>query len=387
MSRGRDLRPEIAGYNEIINEIAVCRKYGHDYRNDRGLKAAVINRLHPRIIDFAVSDIIEETPNVKTFRLVPKNGYLPPFIAGQYINLYAEIQGVRTSRPYSISSSPRQRAYYDITVARVGNGFFSDYLLDKVNEGDSFQSSSPSGQFYFNPVFHSKNSVFIAGGSGITPFMSMIREICDAGLDRNVTIFYGNRNEQNAIFHNELISLSSRYENIKYIPVFSEPSSSGPWKTGLIDEKCISEEIKSSIDRTFYICGPEAMYNFCIPQLQMLNIPSKHLRREMFSSASDITKEQGWPSGLTGREEFTVTVRGFKQVKAKSGETLLASLERAGIVVPVNCRCGECSICRVKLVSGKVFQPRGVHLRASDFQYGYVHSCKCYPLGDLEIIL
>lgn len=377
----------IERFDEISKEVEVSRKYGTDYRSEKGKTRSITDLYHPPRLDLRVSEIIEETPDVKTIRLVSTAGYLPPFQAGQYINLYGEVRGVRTSRPYSISSSPRQRAYYDITVARISNGFFSDYLLDSVRKGDLLQSSAPSGNFYFNPLFHSMNSVFIAGGSGVTPFMSMIKEICDAGLDRNVTLIYGSRKEDSIIFHDRLSHLAARYSNIKYIPVISEPDAGYAGRNGFIDSVCIKDSVKDISDCTYYICGPEAMYDFCLSQLESLSIPRKKIRREMSSSAGDITSEQGWPGHLTGREEFTVKVKGKQAVTAKSGETLLSSLERAGIIVPVNCRCGECSICRVKLVSGRVFQPRGVLLREADARFGYIHSCKSYPLEDLEIIL
>lgn len=383
----KDYIKQIERYDDVTREVEIGRKYGIDYRSEKGRTKKIIGLYHPDIIDLTVTEIIKESVTAKTFRLVPKTGYLPPFQAGQYINVYGEVQGIRTSRPYSISSSPKQRAYYDITVARIENGFFSDYLLDSVKRGDSIQSSAPSGNFYFNPLFHSRNSVFIAGGSGITPFMSMIREICDAGLDRSVTLLYGNRTTSNILFHDELDSLAFRYPDFKYIPVIAEPPMGYKGIRGFINASCIEKCVKDLSDCTFYICGPEAMYDYCMPELKSMNIPAKRIRKEMFSCSSDITKEQGWPHNLTGNEEFTVKVKGNKTVKARSGETLLASLERAGIIVPVNCRCGECSICRVRLVSGKVFMPRGVLLREADVKFGYIHSCKAYPLEDLEIIL
>lgn len=377
----------IENFDQIITEREINRKYGTDYHSHKGKTDKIIDRYHPKNLNLVVIDIIAETDNVKTIRLSSENGYLPPFQAGQYINVYGEVENIQTSRPYSISSSPRQRAYYDITVAKIENGFFSDHLLNNIKKGDKIQTSSPSGQFYYNPIFHSKKSVFIAGGSGITPFMSMLREINDAGLDREITLFYGNRDEKNIIFHKELLEISSKNKNIKYIPVFSQPQATCTGKQGFIDAKCIKEEIPDIADCTYYICGPQAMYDFVLPQLESLNIPGRWIRKEMFSSAGDITKESGWPSNLNGSEEFSVKVKGAKTIKAKSGETLLSSLERAGIVVPVKCRSGECSICRVKLVSGKVFIPQGVHIREADRKFGYVHSCKCYPLENLEIIL
>ncbi|HOO72903.1 MAG TPA: FAD-binding oxidoreductase [Spirochaetota bacterium] len=378
---------QLDGYDEVVREIDISRKFGIDYRADRGKTRKVIDRYHPDVIEYTVTDIIEETPDVKTLRLVSKSGYLPPFQAGQYINVYAEVQGIRTSRPYSISSSPRQRAYYEITIGRVENGFFSDFLLGKIRRGDSLKSSGPSGNFYFNPLFHRKNSVFIAGGTGITPFMSMMREICDAGLERRVTLLYGSRTEKNITFNDELLDMASRFGNVTYIPVISEPSQRYSGKKGFIDSNRIMESVPDIVDCTFYICGPGAMYDFCLPQLEALNIPGKRIRKEMFSSSGDITKEAGWPAGMTGKETFNVTIKGGRNIKATSGETLLSSLERAGLVVPVNCRSGECSMCRIKLVSGTVFQPRGVLLREADVRFGYVHSCKAYPLEDLEIIL
>jgi ferredoxin len=84
---------------------------------------------------------------------------------------------------------------------------------------------------------------------------------------------------------------------------------------------------------------------------------------------------------------FSVQVKNGKQLKARAGDPLLVSLEKGGAVVPSLCRSGECSMCRLKILSGKVFQPAGVPVRKSDRQFGYVHSCAAYPLSDLEILL
>lgn len=377
----------IEGFDDVKREVEISRKYGTDYRSMKGNTKRIIELYHPDSLELTVSEIIKESVTAKTFRLVPKNGYLPPFQAGQYINVYGDVDGVHTSRPYSISSSPRQKAYYDITVARKENGFFSGYLLDKIKRGDSIQSSAPSGNFYYNPLSHSRKSVFIAGGSGITPFMSMIREICDAGLDREVTLLYGNRTTANILFHDELDELKFRYPDFKYVPVVVEPPMGYNGVRGLIDAGCIKKCVNDYSSCTYYLCGPDAMYDFCIPQIVSLGIKHRWIRKEMFSTSADVTLDPAWPKKLSGKEEFTVKVKGHDPVKAKSGETLLTSLERAGIIVPVNCRCGECSVCRVKLVSGKVFMPRGVLLREADEKFGYIHSCKAYPLEDLEIIL
>ena len=378
---------KIEGIDESLAEIEVNRKYGIDYRLEKGRTREIIARLHPEKLNLIVSEVTRETAGAKTFRLVSENGYLPPFEAGQYINLFVEIDGVRTSRPYSICSSPRQRAYYDIAVARIATGFVSDFFLDTVKAGDRFEAHGPAGNFHYNRVFHGKKQVFLAGGSGITPFMSMISEALNSGMDRQMHLIYGSRTPEAALFNKELADFAEKHDNFTFTLVVSEPDSCFDGHTGFIDAECIKDITGEISGHMFYICGPEVMYDFCRAELEKLNVPARRIRREMFGPRQDIRHEPGWPDALTGDETFTVTVRGKKKIEALSGEPLLVALERAGFRVPVSCRSGECSLCRVKLVSGKVFQARGVLLRYADEKYGYIHSCKSYPISDMEIML
>lgn len=370
----------------ILNEIAVSEKVGKDFSLDKNRTERIINQLHPAVLNLRISEIIPATKDAKTIRFVSENGYLPPFEAGQYINVAVEIDGVRTTRPYSICSSPRQRAYYEITVARIKNGFVSDYFLDNAKVGDKFEANGPQGVFHFNPVFHYKRSVFLAGGSGITPFMSMIREVLEKGLDRELHLIYGARNIDLAIFDAELKDFAKKYNNFHYTLVLSDKDAKGGDRHGFIDADCIKDVVKTLDKTTFYLCGPQVMTDFCVDVLKSLNVRSRDIRREMFGARQDIQNEPGFPKELTGSEVFKLKV-GDKVIDAKCNESILCALERAGIRVNVCCRSGECSLCRVKLVSGKVFMPRGVLLRHADEMFGYIHSCKAYPISDVEIAL
>lgn len=383
----KDFREDIEGYREIKQEMEVCRKYGIDYRVQKGRRAEVVNRLHPKVLKLKLADIIQETPSAKTLRLVAREGSLPPFQAGQYINLQVEINGIRTSRPYSISSSPHQMAYYDITVRKIENGFVSAYLFDQIKVGEEFESSGPAGNFYYNPLFHGQKLVLLAGGSGVTPFMSMIRENTDLGLEREIHLFYGSKTSDELIFHDELSAISARRSNFHYHPVLENPAAGYGGLRGMISTDLITTVLGDQVIDTYYICGPQAMYDTLLPQLQALSIPARKIRHEMFGTPADITAQPGWPRGISKDTTFTVNVLGKKSLPAQAGEPLLIALEKAGLVVPSLCRSGECSLCRVQLLSGKVFQPQGVLLRESDRQYGYIHSCKSYPLDDLEIRL
>lgn len=378
---------QLDGYTEIQQEIAILEKYAVDRTAERGLVRSIIDRLHPETITLSVSEIHEETLSTKTLRLVAQDGYLPPFQAGQYINLFVDVGGMRTSRPYSIASSPRQAGYYDITIRRVEDGFVSSYLLDDVGIGEAFQSTSPSGQFYYNPLFHGKELVFLAGGSGITPFMSMIREITDSGLDREVHLIYGSRSPEDIIFNTEMAERSKQHPNIKVHTVISEPPKGYKGLAGFITADLIKELVPNMDRNMFYICGPEVMYHFVQKELARLNIPERKVRTEVSGPPENVASQPGWPDTIDLETEFTVKVKGFTTFKARAGEPLMNAMERVGIEVKASCRSGECSLCRTKLLAGKVFQPADVKIRKSDITFGYIHPCKAYPLEDLTLLI
>jgi ferredoxin-NADP reductase len=372
---------------EVLQEIADKRKTGPDYRLENGKVDATIARLHQNDLHLVVNEIIEQGKLAKTFRLVAKEGILPVFEAGQYLNLFTEIDGVRTSRPYSISSSPKQRSYYEITVARIKTGFVSDYFMDNVKVGSEFTANGPAGSFHYNAVFHSKKSVMVAGGSGITPFMSMSREIFDSRLSREVHLIYGCRNSEAVLFKAELESIAEKHPNFTFSLVLSEPEEGFAGRTGFIDAKCLKDLVEDIQGSTFYICGPQIMNDFVVAALESLKVRKAMIRREMFGSRADIQNEPGWPKELTGKESFTILVDDKTKVPALCGESILTSLERAGVRMNVCCRSGECSLCRVQLTDGKVFLSKGMLLRHADEKFGYIHSCKAYPISDVRINL
>jgi glycine betaine catabolism B len=382
----KDIIQKIDGYDEIIREAAVLEKYGFDYQARRGEVRNILNALHPQKLDLTVSEIIQETASAKSIKLVNEDGSLPPFQAGQYINVFVETGGVRTSRPYSIASSPAQTGYYEITVRRVDDGFVSNFLLDELKPGDRLYSSSPSGNFHYNPLFHGDKLAFIAGGSGITPFMSMIRELADKNLSRRLHLFYGSRIEDDVIYRQEIDRISSVHRNFTWDMVISEPVPSFRGLKGFINDDLIKERL-DGLGWTFFVCGPEAMYQFCLPELEKLSIPAGKTKIEVMGAPKNIVLHPGWPENVKAGDVFKVAIKGKKTISAPALEPLMISLEREGVAIPALCRSGECSLCRTKLLSGKVYQPNGVKLRKSDKAFGYIHPCMAYPITDIEILL
>ena len=271
-------------------------------------------------------------------------------------------------------------------MAEIKDGFVSDYFCNNVKQGDKFQANGPAGVFHYNSVFHGKKSLFLAGGSGITPLLSMTREIIDANLDRDIVMLYGCRNLDVALYHEELEGYAKTHSNFKYYLVVSDEIPSWNGEKGFLNRDLIQKLVPDFRERTSYICGPQVMNDFCQNELKEMNVPIKKIRREMFGTRRDIQNEPGWPENLKGDELFKIKV-GDKVIQGKACESILVALERSGIRVNVCCRSGECSLCRVKLVSGNVFLSRGMMRRYADEKFGYIHSCKAYPIGDVEIML
>ncbi len=381
-----EIARQIEGYEDILKESAILEKYGFDYQTKKGEVKKIVDALHPARLDLTVSEINPETPSAKSIKLVCESGYLPPFQAGQYINVFVETGGVRTSRPYSIASSPTQTGYYEITVRRVEDGFISNYLLDELKPGDKLSSSSPAGTFHYNPLMHGDSLAFIAGGSGITPFMSMIREAADKNLKRRMHLLYGCKDENDVIYRSELERITAAHPNITWDLVISEPSPSYSGLKGFINDSLIKERL-GNLEKMFFLCGPEAMYQFCQPQLDKLPIPARKIKKEVMGAPKNIASYPGWPQKVKAGDTFKVAIKGKKTINALASEPLMISLEKSGIIIPALCRSGECSLCRTKLLAGKVYQPNGVKLRKSDRTFGYIHPCMAYPITDIAIML
>ena len=173
----------------------------------------VARALHPGKFPLEVISIKEASPTAKTFTFVSKTGHIPYFKAGQFLTLEFHIGNSYVTRPYSISSAPYQtrgeHPIVEITVRKSkGDGFICDYLYNEVKVGDVFVGEVGLGQFYYEPLRDAKNVVALAGGSGITPFVSMAKEIKNGKLDMHLTILYGSVSQNDIIIKDDLAQRS-----------------------------------------------------------------------------------------------------------------------------------------------------------------------------------
>jgi ferredoxin-NADP reductase len=318
--------------------------------------------------------------------MVSVKGQVPFFKAGQYINLFVNIKGIATSRPYTISSPPG-KPYLDITIRRKPDGFVSPYLLDQIKPGDILESTGPVGTFCYEPLIDAPHLVFLAGGSGITPFTSIIRDLTAKHPSVQVHLLYGSRIPEDVIFKDELTILAAEHPDIKMDMIISEPPNDWDGNRGFLDKENIESLVGSIKGKTFFICGPIQMQTLCEKALTDLGVPKRRIKTEACSAPEDVSLASGWP-GIALETEFDVVEeRSGISFKARAGEPLMNSLEKAGLVVPVVCRSGECAACRTKLVSGCVYSPGHVHRRWADKKSNYIHPCMSYPIEDLRIRL
>ena len=364
-------------------QAAPAREITADYAINNNARA-----LHPDYQKLALTQIVTHPgAGAKTFVFESADGVpLAYFRAGQYLSLKLKLDGSVLSRPYSISSAPKDAlaGRYELTVRANPGGFAADRLLEEAKVGDTFYASAPQGNFYYEELRDPRHIVALAGGSGITPFLSMARAIADGTEDFDLTILFGSRTEEQILFRGELAELN-RNDRIRVIHVLSDEERAG-YEHGLLTAELVRKYAPE--EYSLFICGPDAMYRFLEGELEKLGLPRKNVRRELLGVTKDIAADPDFPAAAKGTA-FSVVVRqgpNETTIRASGEEPILTALERAGLTVPSRCRSGECGWCRTKVISGEFYAPAAhEHRRWADQHSGYIHPCVTFPVSDMVL--
>jgi ferredoxin len=134
-----------------------------------------------------------------------------------------------------------------------------------------------------------------------------------------------------------------------------------------------------------YVCGPPAMYAYQLEQLDRMGHPRRRVRLEANGIAQPPGVDPNWPADVDPTAEVTVAVRGRGTFRSPRNRPLLDALEDNGFQPEASCRSGECSLCRVRVVSGSVHNAAEARLRMSDPGFGFTHSCSAFPVTDVEV--
>ena len=345
--------------------------------------------LHPDFLELVIDSIIARN-EAKTFVLKRPDGKpLPYFRAGQYLSLKLPLDGSLVTRSYSLCSSPKEAlsGTYAITVRANPGGFVADRLLSEKKIGDTVISSGPQGFFYYEDLRDANQVVGLAGGSGITPFLSMARALCDGIEDFNLTLLYGSRTEEEILFRGELDEIARICPKFRLIHVLSDETKEG-FESGFITSDLIRKYAPAEEPFSVFLCGPEAMYRFLRPEIEKLDLPERLFRRKLIDVTKTPWECEGYPQEARGTQ-VQLTVRQGPQewcIPASADEPVLVAIERAGIKAPSRCRAGECGWCRSRLLAGTVFIPQENEMRRwADIHYGYIHPCCSFPTSDLVL--
>ncbi|MBR3203821.1 MAG: iron-sulfur cluster-binding domain-containing protein [Solobacterium sp.] len=382
---------DVLGANRVTNARRKLIESGSPDNIYKDHIKEVANELHPKVTHVVVTKVEDVSPTARRFTFEATEGdKLPPFQAGQYCSLDLKIGDTLTTRPYSISSAPfeartGEHPFFQLTFrnGKPDSGFAANWIYANVKAGDTFTAHLPFGEFYYEPLRDAKNVVALAGGSGITPFYAMAKEIEHGTLDMNLTILYGSVSTKDIILEQQLNAIHS--DKVKFVNVISgEEDYEG--EKGFLSRDIIKKY--SQPDTTYFVCGPLPMYHFVKGELDALNVPARRIRMEVFGAPRDVTAAEGYPKDFTPKTFKLTVLRGIQEdvIDADSREPITVAMERAGIKNNSRCRSGACGFCRTELVKGDVFvAPEGDGRRKADKQFGYIHACSTWPLSDCTI--
>ncbi|MCH6235408.1 2Fe-2S iron-sulfur cluster-binding protein [Cognataquiflexum rubidum] len=356
------------------------------------------NKRGDHYMSLKVREVVKETSDTVTIYFEQPEPYLD-YKPGQYISLILELGGKEVRRSYSLCTSPFTDPHPGITIKRVQGGLVSNYLNEKIRPGKTIEIIKPLG--HFTTEFHSKNKnqfVMVAGGSGITPIMGIIKSVFVNEPESKVTLIYCSRSEDQIIFKKQLDAFESKYpDRFKIFHNISQPSSGWTGLKGRLDvekvKTILNENNHPGLDSPkFFTCGPDGVMDTAISAFESMGFDKKSIFKESFFSDIHAKEETLKSEGKLSPEltrEIEVTVEGQSySFEVPAGKTILEAGLDKDINMPYSCQSGLCTACRGKLISGKVDMIEDAGLSESEIAAGYILCCSSKPASsDIKIVI
>ncbi|MBA4056444.1 MAG: oxidoreductase, partial [Marivirga sp.] len=316
--------------------------------------------------------------------------------SGQFLTLIVPVQGKEVRRAYSLCTSPFVDDDLAVTVKRVDNGLMSNWLPDNLKAGLKLKVMEPMGQFTTEYSKSNKRHIILfAGGSGITPMMSIIKSILTQEPDSICSLIYCNRDVDSIIFRNELDKLQTTYEGrLHVIHILDNAPMNWQGYSGLLNHDMLTKLFERvpdwGIEKTTYLmCGPEGMMKNVDTLLEARHIPKEKIFKESFVQGTIDKDTKKEPAGADELKSHVVTIRYDGQeykVTVPPNKAILETALDQGIDLPYSCQSGLCTACRGKALSGKVKLDEEEGLSQSERAEGYVLTCVGHPLTDDVVI-
>ena len=337
-----------------------------------------------------VGSIVTETPSVKTFRLLPSSSdSLMPFtfVPGQFLNVAFGIGGARMNRSYSISSSPTQREYVELSVRREPRGAVSRHIDDLLKVGDQIEVGGPVGRFTFNGT-EADSVVLIAGGVGITPMMSIARYLTERSWAGDIFFVYACRAPTDFIFANEIAALQRVNPKLRVAVTMSNPEGTD-WKgpRGRITKELLTQTVPDLASRRIHLCGPPSMMDAIKAILTELGVAPDQVKTELFGATKPTPAAAGTSAKPTAPATGPLVTfsKNNKSSKIRVDETVLELSEELAIGIEFSCRVGTCGVCKVTMTSGDVEMAVEDALDPDDKIKGIILACQAKPKADIVV--
>lgn len=341
-----------------------------------------------------VSDVVDETAEARSIRFtVPEElRETFKFRPGQHLTLKAEIGGQEIRRNYSLCVAPQDNEVM-VTVKRIAGGAFSNWANDNLKAGMAVEVMAPHGSFTWDFAEGAANHyVGFAGGSGITPVMSLLRTALLTEPESRFTLFYGNRDSSSIIFLEALAGLKNRFmDRLQVHHFLAEEAEEFDLFNGMLDRAKCDEILATLVDpadvAAFFICGPGPMMDAAEAALIDNGVAKDRIHLERFTAGRPSAALEAQMQALTKEAAgltMLVTLDGRKRRVAfdAAAGNILDSARASGLPAPFACKAGVCATCRARVVSGEVEMAARYGLTDEEVAAGYVLTCQSVPKGD-----
>jgi ring-1,2-phenylacetyl-CoA epoxidase subunit PaaE len=328
------------------------------------------------------------------------------FTQGQYLTLRANVDGQDLRRSYSICAGVDD-AHLRVGVRKVAGGVFSQWINQSVQAGDVIQVMPPQGRF-FVPLAPEvrRHHVGIAGGSGITPILSIMKTVLAREPLSRFTLIYGNRRQKSTMFKEELEDLKNRYlTRLVLHHVFSDEHTDADINRGVMSRDKIGDFLRllvpaEGIDHAF-VCGPYQMNDEAEAALLQAGVAAERIHIERFGVAPPVAgaalQAASAAGGAVEHQSQAGDAQKARVVLIRDGlrrefdfkrddPSVLDAATAAGLEVPYSCTSGVCGTCRAKCLEGQVRMTRNFALEKHEVAAGFVLTCQAQPLTERVVI-
>ncbi|WP_339768719.1 2Fe-2S iron-sulfur cluster-binding protein [uncultured Pseudosulfitobacter sp.] len=347
-----------------------------------------------QFLPLTVTDIHHTIRDAVVLTLQPQDPDAFAFTQGQYLTFKQDFDGTELRRNYSICAG-LDDGKLQVGIKRVDGGAFSTFANTELKVGDTLHAMPPSGSFH-TPIEpdKAKNYLGFAGGSGVTPVLSILRTVMTREPDSTFTLIYANRAVGTIMFREELEDLKNRYMGRLTLIHVLETGQDIDLFTGRVDQDKCAALFKSWIDigsiDTAFICGPEPMMLAIADALKTHGLADGQIKFELFSEsqkgqlAKQEIKERA--KGQAGTKTTVIIDGTGHQFEMPKDQSVLETALANDLDAPFSCKAGVCSTCKAKVTEGEYEMLTNHALEDYEVEAGFVLTCQCYALSDTLVV-